>query len=261
MKSKIVHCSKIPGLKLIDANRVDVCLEYSSDSKIKSFSIMKLDLSGIELPPEAKIELACETSLEETFYPLGTVANKQLIQKVDLSEYKLTQKPKFRIIIFILGNPKLLAATDTISVRNSNDDSYSQSLLPVNCVDNLGERLWKLQISDMGASLNVNNNPEVSMIRLLEENVLVRGMILPEVVSQVLDYIMQQEDTSREWMIHWQTFAAQYGVEDLLDIAPEEDEDERNIRIDKIVSGWCKNLSLCEQIIDSEKWRIADHDM
>ena len=148
MRNNIVHCSKIPDLLSIDSNRVDIFLEYSPDNKIKSFSVAKLDLDGINLPPDAKIELVCETSLKELFYPLGTPSNKQLIQQMDLSEYNLSQKPKFRIIVFVPGNPKLLAATDNLRIRNSDEDSSSKSLLSVNCVDNLGERLWKLDCSD-----------------------------------------------------------------------------------------------------------------
>ena len=249
MRNNIVHCSKIPDLLSIDSNRVDIFLEYSPDNKIKSFSVAKLDLDGINLPPDATIELVCETSLKEMSYPLGTPSNKQLIQQVDLSEYNLFQKPKFRIIVFVPGNPKLLAATDNLRIRNSDEDSSSKSLLSVNCVDNLGERLWKLQISDSGATLNVNDNQEVNMVRLLEENILVRSMVLPEVIDQVLRYIiMESEDTSRQWMQDWKVFAEQYGV-DLFDPSLKEDEDARNACIDKIVMGWCQKLSLCEQII------------
>ena len=248
MRNNIVHCSKIPDLLSIDSNRVDIFLEYSHDNKIKSFSVAKLDLDGINLPPDATIELVCETSLKEIFYPLGTPSNIQKIQ-VDLSEYKLSQKPKFRIIIFVPGNPKLLAATDNLRIRNSDEDSSSKSLLSVNCVDNLGERLWKLDCSDSGAILNVNNNQEVNMVRLLEENILVRSMVLPEVIDQVLRYIiMESEDTSRQWMQDWKVFAEQYGV-DLFDPSLKEDEDARNACIDKIVMGWCQKLSLCERII------------
>ena len=248
MRNRIVHCSKIPDLLSIDSNRVDIFLEYSHDNRIKSFSVTKLDLSGMNLPPEATIELVCETSLSELYYPLGTPTSIQLIQQKDLSEHNLSQKPKFRIIIFVPGNPKLLAATDTIRIRNSDEDSSSKGLLPVNCVDNLEDRLWKLQISDSGAVLNVNNNQDVNMVRLLQENILVRSMVLPEAIGQVLDRIMRSDDTSRQWMQDWSVFAEQFGV-DLFDPSLKEDDELRSASIDKIVMGWCKKLSLCEQIV------------
>lgn len=251
MRNNIVHCSKIPDLLSIDSNRVDIFLEYSPDNKIKSFSVAKLDLDGINLPPDAKIELVCETSLKEVFYPLGTPSGIQLIEHEDLSEYNLSQKPKFRVIVFVPGNPKLLAATDNLRIRNSDEDSSSKGLLSAIPADDLGERLWKLIFSDDGPTLNVNNNQEVNMISLLKENILVRSMILPEVIDQVLRYIiMKTEDKSRQWIQDWMDFAAQYGV-DLSDTRLSEDENEalRNESIDKIVREWCQKLSLCEQII------------
>ena len=249
MRNNIVHCSKIPDLLSIDSNRVDIFLEYSHDNKIKSFSVANLNLDGINLPPDAKIELVCETSLKELYYSLGTPSSKQLKEHVDLSEYKLSQKPKFRIIIFVPGNPKLLAATDNLRIRNSDEDSSSKGLLSAIPADDLGERLWKLNFSDSGPTLNVNSNQEVNMISLLKENILVRSMVLPEVIDQVLRYIIKEEDTSRQWMQDWKVFAEQYGV-DLFDSSLKEDEDVRNACIDKIVMGWCQKLSLCEQIIN-----------
>lgn len=248
MRNNIVHCSKIPDLLSIDSNRVDIFLEYFHDNKIKSFSVANLDLRGINLPPDATVELVCETSLKEIFYPLGTPSNIQKIQ-VDLSEYKLSQKPKFRIIVFVPGNPKLLAATDNVRIRNSDEDSSSKSLLSVNCVDNLGDRLWKLQISDSGVTLNVNSNQEVNMVRLLKENILVWSMVLPEAIDQVLEYIiMKAEDTSRQWIQDWKVFAEQYAV-DLFAPDLKNDEEARSTSINKVVRGWCKSLSLCERIV------------
>ena len=87
------------------------------------------------------------------------------------------------------------------------------------------------------------------MVRLLEDNILVRSMILPEVIDQVLRYIItESEDTSRQWIQDWKVFAEQYGVV-LFDPSLKKDEDFRNACIDKIVMGWCQKLSLCEQII------------
>ena len=250
MRNKIIHRSKIPDLILIDANRIDIFLEYSDDGKIQSFSIDKLDLDGLNLPENASIELICETRDEELYFPLGTIFNKQLIKR-DLSKYDLNSLPLFRIIVFIHGNPKLLASSDNFRAITKNGDLPCTSLLPVIVSENLEERLWKLEIKDEGPQLLINSN-EVGMKQLLEDQILIKGLILPEIVSQILKYIIKKDDDTRDWINNWKIFASKYGVEDFAQIDPNDD-NEIEDTVDRIVKAWCQDISLCEEIINEKE--------
>ena len=249
MKSKIIHRSNIPGLKSIDANRIDVFLDYAPDKTIKAFHVERVDLSGLDLPENASVVLFCETSLEENVHPLGSVSKFSPVRG-DLSQYNLKFSPLFRVIVFMDSDPKLLASSDNLRAKNLDENSGSLSLLHVRVASNLGNRLWKLEIGDRWPELIVNNNPEINLVNKIQDNMLIRGLILPEAISQILKYIIKKPDSDREWVKHWQTFVSTYGID--LEDAPE-DEDEIEEFVDNIVMKWCDDLSLCEKIISFEE--------
>ncbi len=262
MKSKIIHRSNIPGLKTIEANRLSILLKYTPDNKIQSFSIETLNLSGLKLPPNASVDFICELEYEELYFHLGTVetVNLNLGENFDLSQKEINSSPLFRIIVFLPDNPKLLATSDNLRAKNNEDNTPSKSLLPVESVNWLGERLWKLSITDHGPILQVNNNSNINMVRLLQDNILLKGAILPEIISQVYRYIiLKNEDKSLKWLEDWRTFALQYGVDiNEFDPPSPEDLDDEYIEkiertIDNIVTSWCGKINLCEQVIVFEE--------
>jgi hypothetical protein len=79
---------------------------------------------------------------------------------------------------------------------------------------------------------------------LLTRDPLVRGLILPQIVRQVLGAAAASDQQSEQWVVNWMTFADRLGH---TDPPPTDDEDAIQEWVDDVLESFTNNLRFATQ--------------
>jgi hypothetical protein len=136
------------------------------------------------------------------------------------------------VLIHPENDPKIVASAENIRSR---DESQGESLIPMEPAD-LGERLWRLRITNQGPVLQFNARVFPNAAGA-EGNTAFRCLVLPEALSHVLRHIARNPDCISDEanpFYVWKRWLDAVGAETL----PESDDDENEAQID----AWCEGV-------------------
>lgn len=197
------------------------------------------DISALALPQSARVYVepyVGSSSMRFDFGPLGAI---RAPVDTTLGELDAYGSILFRVKIVDESADvgRILAAGNEIAALRADDAEGRKPLLPLRYT-NLGEHLWKLELSpDTGPVLLVNNRVPGLGERMKGE-ALMQGMVLPEVLRQVLVAVYGADDEA-EWVTDWKLFAERLVARTVeWDIDPEHDADDVHEEADQIVRAF-----------------------
>lgn len=228
------------GLKEVDRGRVGISV--SEVAGRRSFTLDRLDLKGTGLPDSLRIVVVARAGNTTVRHEMGTVAMTENEGR-SIDGLDRSQPLRFRVLLHDEDSPKLVASIENLRAR---DDSQSESLLPMEPAD-LGERLWKLAISEDGPVLQFNSRVFPSAAGA--ENYIAFGaMVLPEALRQVMEKIADEpgclEDEGDPWSV-WGVWLSSIGAE-----PPPVDEEEKPVWCNQVVDRFCGKFKFASRLQD-----------
>jgi hypothetical protein len=229
----------------IPASKVHVEVERGEDGLHRGI-VKKLDLSdrGRHTPEAwraASVVVEARRISTGSYHRqnLGTVVDvEKTIAPIELPEFPDETEITFRFKV-VDGAKKLLGEVDGIRVgeRTPSDREPLIFLIPTD----LKEELWKIDFDDPSGPRVLVNRRLPNSTALLTRDPLVRGLILPQIVRQVLGAAATTEQQSDQWVANWMALAERLGHADPPNV---EDPDEVLEWVDKVVESFTDNLRL-----------------
>jgi len=173
-------------------NREEVSLAIVRPNFLPEVKVLRLDINRLSLPVTGQVWLEIETGrVGLVRHPLGTVGSLDLNSSFSINERDLGNI-RFRIKV-VTQEPgsagKVLAGVDRLALV---DDGNVQSLLQVKPSDDLGQRIWKLEISESGPELLINTG--VVDWREVGQSALFQALVFPEAVYEIYKWVSAYED-------------------------------------------------------------------
>ena len=166
--------------------REDVQLALVKPNDLPEVKVLKLKISHLSLPLSAKVWFEYGGRLGIVREPLGTVGSLDLSSSFRLSERDLGNI-RFRIKV-VTDEPikpgKLLAVVDNLE---RDDGGNVQSLLEVIPSENLEQRIWKLQISESGPELLINQS--LGNWKDVGGSALFQSLVFPQAVYEIYKWL------------------------------------------------------------------------
>lgn len=171
--------------------RESVGLRVNTDPTPKLY-VDRLDLSEVELPPDARIILEAQRRTNFMRLESGTVAAPDLPAGVPLVEFDSPNGMTFRVkVVGVSGDDlgKLLAGADGLRAVADGEPVDRTALLSVRPAD-LGQSLWRLDIDEAGnPSLLINKSIAMGWNEFARLP-LFRALVFPEVTRQVAMWVV-----------------------------------------------------------------------
>ena len=222
------------GRRRIELQRVSIELQEPQDGGTPTFTV-ELDLSEVDLPPDAPLVIIAQRDRIAMRFPWGTAGAPTPPEDRRLVDVPVN--PHFRLTALAPdGSGKLLALADQIHPTRAN---RRESLLWLEEKD-LGQEVWRLDFPDSDGSnptLQVNRNiPEISNLASRDDVFL--APLVPEILRSILarallveDIDPTEPDTQTSWG-RWMGFTRRFYAADY----PEIDVDGNRDRTS--VSNW-----------------------
>ena len=202
-------------------NREDVQLGIVRINDCPAVKVLKLDISRLELPVTGQVWFEIETGrIGLVRHPLGIVGNLDLSSTFPIDEQDLVNI-KFRIKIVThepMSAGKLLAEVDNLSLSS---EENVQSLLEVKPSGELGQRVWKLEITESGPELFINTG--VGDWRAVGHSENFKSLVFPQAVYEIYKWVAKYGDYDTGSIEEkWQKLFAASGYDPKL-LRPRED--------------------------------------
>jgi hypothetical protein len=181
---------------------------------------------------------------------VGEVQRQNAITPIELPEFPDDTEITFRFKV-VDAAKKLLGEVDGIrgGERGQADREPLIYLIPTD----LKEELWRIDFDDPSGPRVLVNRRLPNPSGLLTRDPLVRGLILPQIVRQVLGAAAASEQQSEQWVLNWMTLADRLGH---ADPPPPEDNDAVDEWVDNVVESFTDNLRL--STLAEEHMRTGD---
>lgn len=203
-----------------------------------------VDLSGLILEPDAKVFLDVSRKAQSQRLPLGTMGTPTVLVNAE-TFFDDPAGLRYDIVVVGADDALLLAAARRVRPENSGAE---ESLLPIRPED-LGERLWRLELDDGHPTLEVNSNS--IRWRELADSALFQALVLPEVVGMILTFLAEQgvvEDDDADGPLHsWISFFGGLGV-NVEDLSNELDPAARRAVIEQTVDGFARSHNFASSL-------------
>jgi len=245
------------GREKIVRKNLSITIKREND-KITSFVLDRLDLQGLNLPPDADTWIEAYYRSELKRFDCGTVTNLKLPLVGELSDMAYTENLKFRILIAERQNRKILAHADRLAPE---EPAGKEFILPVDFGGDLGNMIWtvKYEGDDGGPVLFINRKiPNIENIAKHDPMFFV--YVYPVVIREILTYMIFVEgvdsvsDPSSEWHKKWLKFSCILGITPPQVLNPEHDNFDKDAAsnwIDAVARAFCdKYVSKFNELIN-----------
>ncbi len=246
--------------KSFSREQVAIHLRRAANEDIDRFSAQINIPEEWKLNPDAAVYVEAYVKSTSMRFPFGTVGQIQHPSDTVLADVD-QGAPLFRVKIVDESGEVglLLASADEIRPREEHEDGEGKrAFFPLVQCD-LGEVVWKVQITRSDAPRLLINNRIPSLRDELLNNSLLQGAILPVALQQVLSAIVKTEEfVECDWVEDWRRFVTDLGGEALF----EEDDDSDPDQVDKLIDS-CVQL-FCDKkrfsTLAKERMLGGDHD-
>ncbi len=203
----------------------------------------QLSLSAYDLPRGAPVYIEAYRQTSWMRFPCGTVEQVVLPSDRTLSEFDAPEGVLFRVKVTSPSDPEglLLAEADQVRPKEPEDTDQSRiSLLPVKPDDDLGDQVYRIDLTDRPLLLI---NSGIGDWRAVARDPVFISLVYPAAMRTILVYILKIErhfDTEdmTSWKSQWLYYAEHLpGIDDV----PTEDQSERiDDWIDEAISSFCR---------------------
>ena len=178
-------------------------------------NVERLDLSGFALPADAKVVVEAYRQTTRSRIRCGTVGSPVLPTTVPMPEFSVDGGALFRVKVVGVGEAdgKLLAVADRVPATGEQDGAARTPLLPFRSSDDLGQRLWRLEI-DEGPAVLINSGVGDWKAFALEPSF--QALVFPEILRQVSLWMVRENDINEEdgdEAAAWRRFLANLGFD------------------------------------------------
>jgi hypothetical protein len=201
------------GRKKIPLNRTLVTLSNTEKYPL-SFDI-QIDFSDFILPKEALVYVEAYKRTSYMRFDYGTVGNLNIPPNRDLTNIEAGTTPLFRVKVVDKSaqQGKIIAMADKIhpkGIENTNRDNIN--LLYVEFSEELGDQVWKLDLTGDWPALQVNNQMS-SIKEIAKSDEAFTALVYPEIVRQILNEIVESDQLDPEidedeWYSLWINFVS-----------------------------------------------------
>lgn len=202
---------------LIELDKKNVSLVLDDKGTAESYSLVRLDVSGMKLPAHTNVIVVARRGNAELRTDHGPITdwNKGLI---DVSEVGSDGTWKFRVLLVQEGLPKLLAAAENIRPDGLGD---SESLIGLEAAD-LGQLPWQLLILEQEGRAVIRFNRDIySSAAVAEADRHFTCLVFPEAVRQLAEWHTQQDPLAIADP-QWEPFKAWLSLHGISEDPPEE---------------------------------------
>jgi len=210
------------GRTRIPRSHIEVKLQEPLDAGGFPVASAKIDLTGLDLPQSAAVEIEAYFRSSSMRFPCGTVASIATPPNMELSEIDRGGAVSFRLLVIDVDQSgRIIAAADGLRPARERNSPDRQALLPLRETD-LGDQLWKVDVDyRTGPTLLVNGTIPGLATRLREQPLL-QGLILPHALRMILAELGRGQDDEEDdiWRKDWRSFLH------ALDVAVEPDDPE-----------------------------------
>ena len=180
--------SRFSGIGAIGSDEFKIKLNGGSDGILRSFNCSTQLKEGYN--PKHLIVLYVQFFVQRRkvvrYYKLGCTIAPQTIDNVEFG-FSITGYPKFRLALVDPESLKLFSAQSSWIETNETGVSEPESLIDLLSNNELGERLWKLQLTpEQKPTLLYNNRPELNAYQRIKSDEQVRAYLMPAVLTEVL---------------------------------------------------------------------------
>ncbi|PIQ95617.1 MAG: hypothetical protein COV67_13905 [Nitrospinae bacterium CG11_big_fil_rev_8_21_14_0_20_56_8] len=202
------------GRKKIPRNQVSVTL-MDPDKHPCSFDV-QLDLSGLNLPPDGLVYVEAYKRTSYMRFPFGKVNQLQIPAPRLLDKIEAGVIPLFRVKVVEAARPhgRIVALAEKIIPKGADRDSKEKiTLVHVEFSENLGDQIWRLDLTGDWPSLQVNNRIE-GIREIARSDPAFISLVYPEMVRQILNHIIFKSGESDpdadgdDWPGLWIRFAS-----------------------------------------------------
>lgn len=184
------------GRRRINRNRVSLRVSESEGAVLLDGSV---SLTGLGLPDSAGVvvEAYRQTSYERV--ACGTVGDPKAPAGARLSRFPVTQGILFRVKVVGAEGPdhgRLLAVADRIRPEPGPDEGGPSPLLPFSPSRDLGQELWRLDLSDDLPRVLINSG--VGDWKGFARDSRFQALVFPEVTRQIARWLVRNLDAVRD---------------------------------------------------------------
>lgn len=227
------------GLLELEKQRVGIVID--EQEKKTSYSLTKLDLAGMAIPPQAKVIAIARRGNAELRVDHGPVGdwNKSFIDTTELGTDAVL---RFRVLLVAPGSPRLLAAAENIRPDGLGD---SESLIGLEPAD-LGQVPWEFSVLDQEGRAVIRFNRGLYVnAATVEADRHFASLVFPEALRQLAFWHTQHTGALAD--SEWEPFKNWLTIHGITDEPGEELSPEANEK-------WCR------QVVSafSERFRSVD---
>lgn len=224
------------GRKRFERKRISIEMDWPAFNAA-------LDLSDCGLPESARVFIEAYRQTARFRFPFGTVGNVRPPGNTDLYGLETPEGVLFRVMA-VDDDGKILARADRIRPDNENPATRG-SLLPVRPSDQLGERIYRLDLGGDEPILEVNSGFDDWLA--LVQSAQFSALVFPALIGEILTYILaveryRDDGDMDDWRSQWLLFARRQLGAGPLPPASEDDGDDAQALLDWIeqaVGGFC----------------------
>ena len=208
--TRIAFKSNPTDLKFIDKKNITISINRDSMSNIESFSVIKVDLEGLTLPPDAQLSLFAYSKWAEKRSELGSVSRPEFKKNINFEDVEPIGAT-FRLIVKKKDEHLLLATCEKI--RPSTDDIDYEGILHTDTED-IGEKIFELRLdSDTMPTIVFSNRRRLNLMqKVRDRDPMIRAYVLPQVIESVLVYLKIHpavDDDPSHWQNKWLNYIAE----------------------------------------------------
>jgi hypothetical protein len=230
----------------IPASKVQIDVVEGEDGRCRGL-LRRLDLSdrGRHLEAEWKaarvvIEARRLSTASYCKHDLGSVAEVEksgAAAAFELKEFADGADIRFRVKV-VDGSKKLLGECDNI--KSGEEEEAAREPLITLVATELGEELWKVDWVEFDGPRVLVNKRLPNCSGLLTRDPLISGLVMPQIVREVITQVAAAEEGAEPWVEKWVCFAEGLGQE----LPDDADDDARVKWIDDVVGAYADNLRL-----------------
>lgn len=201
------------GRKRIDKSRFSISV-VREDGRVASFRLERLNLEGLDLPPDAEIYLEAGWRYDlKGPVSCGTVGKwlsteNHPAAEIDMRNTKDAENYKLSIIVIDPKTKKILASAYKITPEKQEEER--QSILPVEFKDT-GNQLYRVvyEDDDGGPILCINEKVPRHFVRRPQFITQIYPAVLKEILMRIvfIDGVSSVSNPQTEWHKRWLKFA------------------------------------------------------
>jgi hypothetical protein len=192
----------------IPRSKVQVKLQEPLDVGEFPMAFAKIDLSELDLPETATVEIEAYFRSSSMRFPCGTVGSISIPPAMELSEIDRGGAVRFRLLVIDADQSgRIVAAADGLRPARERDSPDRQSLLPLRETD-LGDQLWKVDVDYRTGPTLLINGSIPGLASRLREQPLLQGLVFPHALRMILAELGRGrgEEEDDVWRKDWRTF-------------------------------------------------------